>query len=490
VEGEVMGREELKYLFEPESIAMIGASNNFAKWGFIILHNLVMGKYKGKIYPVNPKEKEILGLPCYPSVKDIPGSVELAMITIPARDVPKAVEECVEKRVKGIVVISAGFSELGEEGDLLQRKITETARRAGIPLVGPNGQGLSCPKHNFHPWMPIYFPKAGKIAIISQSGNLLTWLAEGLELYSFGISKAVSAGNMADLDWADYLHYFANDPDTKVILLYIEGIKDGRAFLDAAYETSRRKPIVVWKVGRTDAGLRAAKSHTAAMVGEDGIFSAVCEQSGMVRARNMEEAIYLSAAFVGTPYPKGKRVGIISGGGGPGVIAADECIEQGLTVPGLSEETISRLKPKLPPWWVPGNPVDLVAGIGYAGPREVIPILIESKDVDSLILIGIGWVHGTPDISQLSPLADRFDLKKMMEERKAGDLRYCRKIRDMMRNYDFPVIMVSTHITRAIDRNYGSLVELLQDEIMLYPSIEKAVRALAGLTHYYLWRAR
>jgi len=484
-----MGRENLKYLFEPETIAMIGASNNFAKWGFIILHNLVMGKYQGKIYPVNPKEKEILGHPCYPSVKDIPGEVDQAMLLIPAREVPKAVAECAEKKVKAIVVISAGFSELGEEGERLQKQMTETAMRAGIPLVGPNGQGVAFPKSQFYPWMPLYFPKPGKVAILSQSGNLLTWLAEGLEIFGFGISRGVSVGNMADLDWADYLWYLADDPETKVILLYIEGVRDGRAFREAASEVSLKKPIVALKAGRTNAGVQAAKSHTGAMKGEDLIFSALCEQTGMIRVRSMEEAVMVSAGLVATPSPKGKRVGILTGGGGLGVMAADECLEQDLEVPALSPQTSSELGLILPPWWAPGNPVDLVAGIGYAGPKEVIPILIDSQDFDSLILIGLGWVHGMPDLSKLSPLASKFDFQKMTEDRKTGDLKYCRKIRDLIQKNNYPIILVSTHARRAIDKNFGSLIELLLNEVMLYPSIESAVRFLSLFTKYQQWKS-
>jgi len=484
-----MMMEMMNYLFEPCSVAIIGVSNNFAKWGFIILHNLLMGRYPGKIYPINPKEKEILGFICYPSVLEVPGEIDLALITIPAQDTPKAVKECVEKKVKAIVVISAGFAELGKEGEALQKELKEIAEKAGIALVGPNGQGISCPKSNLHPWMPVYFPKSGKVAIISQSGNLSTWLAEGLENFGFGVSKAVSAGNMASLDWADYLKYFAKDPDTKVILLYIEGIKDGRSFMESAYQTSLIKPIVVLKGGRTPEGFQTARSHTGVMAGEEGIFSSVCKQVGIIRTESMNEAVIISAGLVASPIPKGKRVGILTSGGGLGVIAADYCKEHNLELAQLSEKTIEQLKKILPPWWVPGNPVDLVAGIGYAGPKQILPILIESQELDSVILIGVGWVHTMADMSELSPLKDRLNFKKIMEERKAGDLRYCRKLRELIQQYNFPILLVSTSAQRALDRNLESLIELLLNEIMLYPSIEQAVKVLSAITGYYLWRA-
>ncbi len=479
---------KMKYLFYPESLALIGASKNLSKWGFIILHNLLTGRYQGKIYPINPKEKEILGLRCYPSILEVPEPVDLAVITIPARGVPGVMEECVRKKVKAIVVISAGFAELGEEGEELQRKIRELSLKANIPVIGPNGQGISCPEHNLHCWMPTYFPKPGKIGIISQSGNLLTWLAQGLDYYGFGISKGVSAGNMAVLNWSDYLWHFAKDPQTKVILLYIEGIPEGRSFIESAYETSLKKPIVVLKTGRTQAGVRAARSHTGAMAGEDKIFQAICNQTGMIRVETMEEAIVISAGLVATPAPGGRRVGILTGGGGMGVMSADYCLEHSLEVAELSPSTLEKLKKMLPPWWVPGNPVDLVAGIGYASPRQVMPILIESGDIDSLLLIGVGWAHSIPDLAKISPLKEVLDLEKFDQQRKEADLKYCRIIREMIQEYNFPILPVSTVIQQAFIRNLKSLKELLLSEVMVYPNIELAIRSLKSITEYHLWR--
>jgi len=482
-------RSKMEYIFSPRSLAMIGASNNFAKWGFIILHNILAGGYEGKIYPINPKEKEILGLKCYPSVLDVPEEIDLALITIPARGVPEVLKQCAEKKVKAVVIISAGFAELGEEGKRLQEEIRQIARNAKMPVVGPNGQGISAPSQKLQAWMPMFYPRQGKIAIISQSGNLLTWLGQGLEEYGFGISKGVSVGNMAVLDWADYLWYFAKDPETKVILLYVEGVLDGRRFVECAYEVSLKKPIVVLKAGRTQAGTQAVRSHTGVMAGEDKVFDGVCAQTGMVRVESMADAIAISAGLVATPAPKGKRVGILTGGGGMGVMSADYCTEQGLEVAQLSQETIEKLKKILPPWWAPGNPVDLVAGIGYAGPREVMPILIESGDIDSLLLIGIGWVHTTPDnLKDISPLKNIIDIDKMTEERKKGDLRYCRKIREFIQTYNFPIIPVSTVIKQAFIRRLESLMELLLSEVMVYPDIEQAIRALSAITSYHLWR--
>jgi len=266
-------------------------------------------------------------------------------------------------------------------------------------------------------------------------------------------------------------------------------VLDGRRFVECAYEVSLKKPIVVLKAGRTQAGTQAVRSHTGVMAGEDKVFDGVCAQTGMVRVESMADAIAISAGLVATPAPKGKRVGILTGGGGMGVMSADYCTEQGLEVAQLSQETIEKLKKILPPWWAPGNPVDLVAGIGYAGPREVMPILIESGDIDSLLLIGIGWVHTTPgNLKEISPLKNIIDIDKMTEERKKGDLRYCRKIREFIQTYNFPIIPVSTVIKQAFIRRLESLMELLLSEVMVYPDIEQAIRALSAITSYHLWR--
>jgi acyl-CoA synthetase (NDP forming) len=470
----------MEKVFSPKSVAFVGASNNLGKWGGIIFHNLLDGGYEGAIYPVNPKEETVQGRKAFRSVGEIPGEVDLAIFTIPSASVPEAIRECVKKKVPAGIVITAGFAELGDEGGALQQEMVRLARSGGMALVGPNGQGISSPRAKLHPWMPVFQPAPGVIAVVSQSGNVSTVMAEGLSDFGFGCSKAVSAGNCADLNWPDYLEFFRQDPETKVIMLYVEGVGDGPAFFKAAKAAALEKPVVIIKSGRTSAGAAAAASHTGVLAGSDEVFSAACKQAGLTRAETIEDAVIYAASFVKTPLPEGKRVGVITGGGGYGVIAADACMRLGLDVVKLSDQTIAKLKAHLPPWWSPNNPVDMVAGIGFGGPRELIPILMESGEVDGVILLGIGWIY-----SMLDSVTSKIDFKnpedKALLARLDHDLKYNEILRDYFFKFDKPLLMTSTMARLAVRRGYPGLLKLVDQGIMLYPTIEDSVRAFGAL---------
>ncbi len=471
-------------VFNPRSIAFVGASNNLGKWGFIILHNLLMGGFEGRIHPVNSHEEKVLGLKAFHSVTDIPGEVDLAIFTIPASAMPSAIKDCVKKRVRAGVVISAGFGELGEGGKDLEHEMVRVARASNMVLVGPNGQGIVNTRAGLYPWMPAYMPEPGEIAIISQSGNISTWLAYGLGELAFGVSKVVSTGNNADLSWEDYFLYFKDDPDTSVILAYVEGAGQGRKFFEAAAQTTRTKPIVLLKAGVTDVGTQAAQSHTGVLAGDDAVFEAACRQAGIIRVFDIEEAIVVSGALVGTPLPQGRRVAIVTGGGGMGVMAADSCIAAGLEVPGLSSGLKARLKAILPPWWVPGNPVDMVAGLGYAGAQEILPILFESREIDAVLLIAIGWTYMMNEISENSPFAELMDVKPLIEHRHERERQHCETLAEMTREEKRPIFTVSWVARKAVENKFSSILELLDRRIMVYPTHELAIKAIASLARY------
>lgn len=403
----------LDYVFNPRSIAFVGATENPAKWGFIVFNNLLIGGYEGRIYPVNPGRESILGHRCFASVSAIPDEVDLAVFTIPAREIPSVIEECVDKGVKAALVISAGFKELGEEGAALERQMVEKARAGGIVLVGPNGQGIACPKCKLFPWMPMMYPAAGRIALVSQSGNILNMMVEELYGYGFGVSKVISSGNEADARIEDYLAYLADDADTDVIIAYMEGARDARRFFEQARALTARKPIVILKGGRSQSGVAAAKSHTGAMAVSGDIFEAACRQAGLVRARTIEEAACLAAAFVNRQLPSGRRVGIITGGGGLGVLASDICAEDGLEVVALSEETLAEIGKSMPDRWVPGNPVDLVAGLDMTIIPRVMEIMRDSGEVDALLFIFVAPTRasglGPPHIERGLDLGQAWD---------------------------------------------------------------------------------
>ncbi|MHB8895452.1 MAG: CoA-binding protein, partial [Candidatus Geothermincolia bacterium] len=373
----------LDYLFKPRSIAFVGATEAKVKWGFICFNNLLAGGYEGKVYPVNPGHEKLLGLPCYPSVLDIPGDVDLAVFTVPASAVLTALDDCAEKGVRAGLVISAGFGELGGEGAAMELELVRKAGEAGIVLCGPNGQGLCCPESKLYPWMPLFYPRAGSIGVVCQSGNILNMLiGEALDA-GFGISKGVSSGNEAQLMTEDYLEYLSEDPATDVIVAYIEGIDDGRRFLELSRVAAGRKPVVVLKGGRSSAGMKAASSHTGALAVDGDLFASACRQAGLVNAGTIKQAGIMASSFVNRPLPRGRRVGIVTGGGGLGVIASDACVDAGLEIPALTRETLEGIGALLPDYWVPGNPVDLVAGLDLRVIQPIIELLIRSREVDS-----------------------------------------------------------------------------------------------------------
>jgi acyl-CoA synthetase (NDP forming) len=354
--------EQLDPIFKAKSMAVIGASNTPPKWGHRMVHSPLKTGYRGAIYPVNPKEKEISGLTCYPSIGDVPDNVDMAVIAVPAAAVPRAMAECVDKRVKGAVLITAGFAETGQEGKALQEEVVRIARQGGIRFVGPNGMGIysSAISLNlcFHG-----VPLPGRIAFVSQSGTFGHSLAEVANMKGYGISKFISIGNQADLNAADYLEYLGEDEDTGAVTFYMEGIPDGRRFFEVAREVVKKKPVVIYKAGRTDAAARATITHTSSLAGSDEIFDAMCKQVGLIRTAEAAHPFEMAEALVSQPLPKGNRVAIV-GSGGQGVVTSDSCETLGLKVPEFDDETKSRLKPELPPHAPAAvNPVDFAGAL-------------------------------------------------------------------------------------------------------------------------------
>ncbi len=353
----IMGYEAIKSIFEPQSIAIIGASRDQKKVSNIILNNLLKADFKGKIFPINPKVKNILGLKTYPSLQDVPDQIELAVIVVPSIIVPKILRECHRKEIKSVIVISGGFRETGKDGEELEKKVIQIVRKTGIRLVGPNCIGIQNPRIGISMWGVI--KKGGPIGIIAQSGTVKGAIEFWAEKEGIGISKSIALGNKVDIDEIDLLPYFAEDPNTKVIAMYLEGITDGRKFLEVASEVTKKKPIVVLKGGKTEAGKRAALSHTKSMAGKDEIFEAAFRQSGIIRAHTIEELYDFSKALAFLPLPKGRRVLIITSSGGAGILAADLCEKLGLKIPQLLERTEKRLRRLLPAYCIFDNPFDL-----------------------------------------------------------------------------------------------------------------------------------
>lgn len=384
----------MKELFEPKSVAVIGASRNKLNVGHGVLYNLIYGgffktkfnkPFKGKIYPVNPKAKKILGLDCYASVKDVKAEVDLAVIAVNAKIVPLVIKECVDKKVKALIVISAGFGELGEKGKKLQAEIAALVKSANIPLVGPNCLGIINPHFNLNASFAPAMPPKGSIGFISQSGALADSVIDWALEKKYGFSKLISYGNAAVLDLNDFISYLDKDKDTKAIAIYVESIRNGKEFMKIA--KSVKKPIVVIKAGKTEQGVKAVSSHTGSLAGSYEVYKAAFKQSGVHLVENVEELFEAAKVLSLLPKLKDNKIAIITNGGGAGVLTADYCFENGLMLPKLSNETISRLEGYMHPAWSRSNPIDLVGDALPERYNEAMFRVLKQKDVNGLIVI-------------------------------------------------------------------------------------------------------
>ena len=387
------GLHDLRPILEPQSVAVIGASRQPGTVGYAVLSNLLMGQYTGIVYPVNPKAKAICGVRTYPSVLEIPDPVDLAVIIVRAPLVPQVLEECGQKGVKGAIVISAGFKETGPEGAKLEAQVREIAHHYGIALVGPNCLGVinTDPNYRLNASFAKEMPLPGNIAFISQSGALCTAVLDYAKGQGIGFSKVVSLGNKADVNENDFLAYLWQDPQTQVILLYIEELSDGRRFLQLAREITgegdNRKPILALKAGRTPAGARAVASHTGSLAGSDEVYEALFAQAGVLRADTVEDLFEYAIAFANQPLPNGRRTVIITNAGGPGIMATDACVRYGLELAQLNEKTLEQLRQKLPPHASLLNPIDLIGDAQHDRYEAALDAVLDDPNVDAVIVL-------------------------------------------------------------------------------------------------------
>ncbi|HOE52601.1 MAG TPA: acetate--CoA ligase family protein [Methanomassiliicoccales archaeon] len=377
----------MRELFEPASVAIIGASPDRTKVGNIILGNMIESGFQGPLYPVNPRYEEIMGLRCYPRVTDVPGPVEMAVIVVPAKAVLQVTEECGQKGVGAIVVISAGFKEVGLEGAVLERRLGELAHRYGMRVLGPNCLGLVNTHHRMNATFAREGPREGNIAISSQSGAICVVILDWAANINIGFSKFVSVGNKLDVDEGHLLEYLREDPFTKVIGMYIEGTDRGREFLRQAELTTRVKPVIALKAGRTSSGAKAASSHTGAMSGSDRVYDAAMRQAGVVRVGNIEEMFDLLQAFSTMPLPQGEGVAIVTNAGGLGVMAADACSDNGLTLASFEPATVERLREGLPPAASLYNPIDVVGDADAARYDHAIRTVMADPNVACVVAL-------------------------------------------------------------------------------------------------------
>lgn len=409
--------EGVEVFFRPRGIAVIGAAREPGKVGHLVLENL-RRSFPGPVYPVNPRAREILGLPAYPSILDVPDPVDLAVVAVPARVVPLVAEQAGRRGVRGLIVLSAGFREVGGEGVVLERRLVEIVRRYGMRMVGPNCIGVYSPSTGvnatFFDARRQGFPGPGPIAFLSQSGALGAAALDWAEMRGIGVSRFVSLGNKADVDEADLLAYLVGDEETLAIAMYVEGVEDGSRFRRALEETTPMKPVVVLKAGRSSAGARAAASHTGSLAGSYRIYQAVFRQTGVVPAETPAEMFDLALALALQPPMKGPRVAVVTAGGGSGVMAADALSLLGLEVPVLSEETQARLRRVLLPIASPRNPVDVTGSATEEQLIEALRVVAESGEVDGAMIIPYfnlaGFTEEFPE--KLAPVLEEINREK------------------------------------------------------------------------------
>lgn len=381
-------RHDIDYLCNPKSVAVIGASETRGKWGHELLMGIINGKYKGKIYPINPKAAEIAGLKAYPSVLDIEGPVDLAIIGIKAPLVLQAVEECRQKGVKAALIIATGFAETGEEGKGLQEEVVKAAGE--MRIVGPNTAGVLDLGNNFN--ATFLHPLKGSFDILSQGGNVVVELQINASKRGVGFNKFIHFGNQSDVGIVDCLDYVRDDPNAKVILMYIEGLKpgEGNQLVRVAKEVTKSKPVVALKVGATKEGARGARSHTGSLAGENRIYDAAFEQAGVIRVENSHELLYIGEALAKLPLMKGNRLGVLTDGGSHSAMGCDAASKSGLTLTNLSEETQEKLANILLPQSIKWNPVDF-AGAADADLllfSKAAELMLQDDNIDGLLVAG------------------------------------------------------------------------------------------------------
>jgi acyl-CoA synthetase (NDP forming) len=469
--------KKLDAFFNPHSAAVIGATKKVDKAGHVIFKNFVANKnrgvFKGEIFPVNPHEESILGFKCYPSITEIPGELDLIVIVVPAKVVPTIMEEAVTKKVRVAIIITSGFKEIGNVE--LEQQIVTTAKKGDIRILGPNCLGVFYQKTGvdtlFLPETKVLTtgdeviatprPLFGDIAIVTQSGAFGVAALDFLAGRQIGISKFVSFGNKSDVTESEMMNYLLGDRETQVILLYVEDIKYGRKFLKIAKNVTLRKPVVALKAGRSAAGARAAASHTGAIAGSDNIYSAAFEQTGVIRARDMEEFFDTGKALAMQPPALGKNIGILTDAGGPGIMAVDECEGNDLLVEKFSEGTLQKfqsLKDQnvLPKFAATSNPVDLTGSVTDDMFEVAADLMFQAPEVDGIILLGL---HHLPALRE----------------------KYIDGVAKVSSNYNKPIVMCDIGETEMALYTRFRFDKL---GIPSYPSPEDAARAMKALVTY------
>ncbi len=475
---------QFRAVFEPGCVAIIGATDTPGKWGFRILYNTLEGDYRGKLYGVHPRHREILGVPCFPSIEALPQTPDVALVVVPPPSVLDCVRQCVARGVPAVIVITAGFGELDDmQARDAERELARIAAETGTLVIGPNCAGVASPApQQLYCGMIARYPGAGGLSVVSQSGNVGSTVLSWAALHQVGVGRFISTGNEAATRTEDYLAFFAGDEKTASLISYIEGTRDGRRLHEALRHVAARKPVIVVKGGRTSAGFKAAQSHTGSLASEVRLFRAMCRQAGTVVVDDIYEAMEVAAVFLHQPLPKGRRAVIVSQGGGWGVIAADSCAEAGLDVIPLPETVMRELDGILPAWWSRNNPIDLVASNDLSALSRTVEAVIKHPDVDAVILLGVGYIASALQRYRFSARAQEHGLDKLTEFGANIEAEEARRIAGFAGTYHKPLLVASDSVLLA----YGEIPNTVIQEFerlgyYVFSSPAHVARALAHM---------
>ncbi len=472
---------DLSPLFAPRGVVVVGASSHPGKFGFVALHNLRAAGFAGPVLATNRDGGELLGAPVYPSIDDLPADVDLdlAFVCTPAAANPDVLRACARRGIRAAFIASAGYGEAGEEGRRVQDELVALADELGIVLAGPNGQGVVSTPVGLCAQIVAPYPPRGSIGIASQSGNFVSSFMNLAVATGVGISRAVSAGNAAAVGIADYLEWFADDPETRVGLAYVEGLVDGRDFARRLRAVTERMPVVLVKGGATAGGQRAAASHTGALASDDRVFDGVCRQAGAVRAGSIEEAFEAAATFATQPAPPGGRVAILTTAGGWGVVTADAVHRSSLTLLPLPDDLRAAIDEKLPPRWSRNNPIDFAGAETRDTIPEVLDLVTAHPDVDAVVMLGLGIQSNQARLMREGRYFPDHGLERIVGYHERQDDRFARAAAEASDRTGKPVL-IATELAVADPDNAGPAA-VRDTGRVCYPSADRAVRALAQL---------
>jgi acyl-CoA synthetase (NDP forming) len=477
-------------LFDPRGVIVAGASSHPGKFGFVAAHNILSHGYAGRVFLTNRDGAEILGEQTLRSADEVPdGAADLVFVCTPPDSVPDLLRTCAAKGVRAAFISSAGYGEIGDEGKRAERDLAALCDELGLLLAGPNGQGIISTPASLCAQIIAPYPPRGHIAVASQSGGFVQAFLNYARKTGVGVSRAVSAGNSAQTKVEDYLDYFSEDPETRVGLLYVEGIEDGRRFFAKAREAAMRKPLVVLKGGVTSGGQRAAASHTGALASDDQVFEGMCRQAGITRAATVEEAFEVAAAFAVHPAPRGPNVFVLTTAGGWGVVTAD-CVSASreLELMALPKDLEAEFDRRLPPRWSRNNPADMAGGETRDTVVECLELTVAHPQVDAVILLGVGIQSNLGDLERRGRFYPGFGLDRIVEYHERQDTRYANAAVELERRYGKP-IAVATELADTQTSNPG-VATLAALGSFAFPSSYRAVSALEHLLRYARWRER